>query len=83
VAVQTTTSRNLGPYDVLVKITHSGLCGTDVHVKNQHVGLRHEGTGLVEDIGTAASLVTRCVRVDTHSLSYISIFSSLTTNRTP
>ncbi|KAH0833678.1 putative formaldehyde dehydrogenase AdhA [Fonsecaea pedrosoi] len=49
--VQATSQREIGPHDVLVKITHSGLCGTDLHHKDMDMGLGHEGVGIVEDIG--------------------------------
>jgi D-arabinose 1-dehydrogenase-like Zn-dependent alcohol dehydrogenase len=34
--------------EVLVRISHSGLCGTDEHFKHNDVGLGHEGAGVVE-----------------------------------
>ncbi|OAP54667.1 hypothetical protein AYL99_11115 [Fonsecaea erecta] len=49
--VKATSQREVGPHDVLVKITHSGLCGTDLHHKELDMGLGHEGTGIVEDVG--------------------------------
>ena len=36
---------------VLVKITHSGLCGTDVHYRGADLVLGHEGVGKVEAVG--------------------------------
>ncbi|KAF7357750.1 NAD(P)-dependent alcohol dehydrogenase protein [Mycena venus] len=36
---------------VLVKITHSGICGTDEHYKHADMVLGHEGVGTVEQIG--------------------------------
>ncbi|WYZ36325.1 hypothetical protein EsH8_XII_000075 [Colletotrichum jinshuiense] len=41
----------LKPNQVLVKITHSGLCGTDEHYKTQDMVLGHEGVGVVERLG--------------------------------
>jgi D-arabinose 1-dehydrogenase-like Zn-dependent alcohol dehydrogenase len=38
---------------VLVKVTASGLCGTDVHYRAQEMVLGHEGVGVVEAIGPA------------------------------
>ncbi|KAJ0384187.1 hypothetical protein COL922a_008905 [Colletotrichum nupharicola] len=38
----------LKPDQVFVKITHSGLCGTDEHFKTQDMVLGHEGVGVVE-----------------------------------
>lgn len=36
---------------VLVKVTASGLCGTDEHYKSADMVLGHEGAGVVEEIG--------------------------------
>ncbi|KAJ7062992.1 chaperonin 10-like protein [Mycena belliarum] len=36
---------------VLVKITHSGICGTDEHYKHADMVLGHEGIGTVEQLG--------------------------------
>lgn len=46
-----TTERKVSDYEVLVRITHSGLCGTDCHYKGAEMGLGHEGVGIVEAIG--------------------------------
>ncbi|KAJ7680691.1 putative NADP-dependent alcohol dehydrogenase C 2 [Mycena polygramma] len=40
---------------VLIKITHSGICGTDEHYKHADMVLGHEGVGKVEKIGDAVS----------------------------
>ncbi|MCJ1267812.1 hypothetical protein MMC22_007698 [Lobaria immixta] len=48
------TARELGPTEVAIKISHSGICFTDSH--NRHrgdCGLGHEGAGIVTDVGTA------------------------------
>jgi D-arabinose 1-dehydrogenase-like Zn-dependent alcohol dehydrogenase len=45
----------LGPKEVLIKITHSGLCGTDIHYIPYGVALGHEGVGIVEAIGSAVT----------------------------
>ncbi len=37
------TREELSPNDVVVKITHSGLCGTDLHYLNIDMVLGHEG----------------------------------------
>ncbi|KAF2220299.1 chaperonin 10-like protein [Elsinoe ampelina] len=47
------TKRGIGPSDVLIKTTHSGLCYTDVHAKTRGCGLGHEGVGIVEKTGVA------------------------------
>lgn len=49
--VKDTASRELGPNEVLLKITHSGLCFTDVHYKSADMVLGHEGAGIVEAVG--------------------------------
>ncbi|KAJ7187873.1 chaperonin 10-like protein [Mycena filopes] len=38
---------------VLVRITHSGICGTDEHFKTRNLVLGHEGVGTVETVGPA------------------------------
>ncbi|KAF8160574.1 chaperonin 10-like protein [Mycena galopus ATCC 62051] len=54
--VEATTRRD-GPTgnEVLVKITHSGICGTDEHYKHADMVLGHEGVGTVEQIGDRVS----------------------------
>ena len=42
----------LGPKQVLIKITHSSLCGTDVHFIPHSAALGHEGIGIVEKVGS-------------------------------
>lgn len=37
--------------EVFVRITHSGICGTDEHYKHANIVLGHEGAGVVEAIG--------------------------------
>ena len=43
--------RELGPKEILVKITHSGLCSTDLAYIPYGIALGHEGVGIVEAIG--------------------------------
>lgn len=40
---------------VLVGITHSGLCGTDEHYVQQPMVLGHEGVGIVEAVGESVA----------------------------
>jgi D-arabinose 1-dehydrogenase-like Zn-dependent alcohol dehydrogenase len=40
---------------VQVKITHSGICGTDEHYKHADMVLGHEGIGIVEQIGESVT----------------------------
>lgn len=47
----TTTLPDVTDKDVLVKITHSGVCGTDAHYLKTDMVLGHEGVGLVEAVG--------------------------------
>ncbi|KIJ66891.1 hypothetical protein HYDPIDRAFT_108838 [Hydnomerulius pinastri MD-312] len=42
---------NLKPDEVLLKITHAGLCGTDQHYKTADMVLGHEGIGIVQQVG--------------------------------
>ncbi|KAJ5742808.1 uncharacterized protein N7511_011209 [Penicillium nucicola] len=49
--------------DVLVRITHSGVCGTDVHYQGADMALGHEGTGVVEATGPDAHLLKKGDRV--------------------
>ncbi|CAK5266041.1 unnamed protein product [Mycena citricolor] len=54
--VQATTSRpEPTGIQVLVRITHSGICGTDEHFKHADMALGHEGVGVVEKIGSDVS----------------------------
>lgn len=47
----------LGALEVLVRITHSGVCGTDAHDRTASCGLGHEGVGIVERIGPEVTAV--------------------------
>ncbi|KOS46242.1 hypothetical protein ACN38_g2778 [Penicillium nordicum] len=49
--------------DVLVRTTHSGVCGTDVHYQSADMSLGHEGTGVVEAIGPDAKFLKKGDRV--------------------
>lgn len=49
--VESSTEKQIGPKQVLLKVTHSGLCGTDVHYKAADMALGHEGVGIVEKVG--------------------------------
>lgn len=50
------TVKDLGPNEVLLEITHSGLCGTDIHYKNVDMALGHEGVGIVKQVGSNVTL---------------------------
>jgi D-arabinose 1-dehydrogenase-like Zn-dependent alcohol dehydrogenase len=45
----------LQPDEVLLKITHSGLCHSDLFYISSGMALGHEGVGTVEAIGSAVS----------------------------
>jgi threonine dehydrogenase-like Zn-dependent dehydrogenase len=46
--VESTTTREVRPDEVLIKVTHSGVCGTDEHHSHRDIVLGHEGTGVIE-----------------------------------
>lgn len=57
-----THKESLKPDEVLLKITHAGLCGTDQHYKTEDMVLGHEGVGVVQQVGsqvTAFKVYTR------------------------
>ncbi len=49
--IQKTAVRAISGVEVLVRVTHSGLCGTDVHDVVSGCGLGHEGVGIIEKLG--------------------------------
>lgn len=49
--------------DVLIRITHSGVCGTDIHYWGTDMVLGHEGTGVVEATGPDAHILKKGDRV--------------------
>jgi D-arabinose 1-dehydrogenase-like Zn-dependent alcohol dehydrogenase len=53
VAAEATTA--LKPNEVLLKITHSGLCSSDVFYIPSGMVLGHEGVGIVQEIGSAVT----------------------------
>ena len=55
--VESTSRREIQPGQVLVQISHSGLCGTDVHYKSADMALGHEGAGVVREIGEGVRLL--------------------------
>ncbi|KAG2138113.1 chaperonin 10-like protein [Suillus cothurnatus] len=51
--IESTTHKDgLKSDEVLLKITHAGLCGTDIHYKTTDMVLSHEGVGIVQEIGS-------------------------------
>ncbi|KAI1419458.1 GroES-like protein [Xylaria sp. FL1777] len=53
----TTRPDELSGDEVFVRITASGVCGTDLHYKHQDMGLGHEGVGVVEKTGPLCKVV--------------------------
>jgi threonine dehydrogenase-like Zn-dependent dehydrogenase len=46
--VKASTKKQLKPDEVIIRVTHSGLCGTDEHFRHVDMGLGHEGAGVIE-----------------------------------
>lgn len=44
--------RDPGPTEVIVKISHCGVCGTDEHYRHVDQGLGHEGVGIITEVGS-------------------------------
>lgn len=59
----TTEKGELERDQVLVKVTASGLCGTDLHYRNADMGLGHEGVGIVEELGPQVTHLKKGDRV--------------------
>ncbi|KZV69278.1 GroES-like protein [Peniophora sp. CONT] len=55
--IKKTAEKVVKPTDVVVRITHSGLCGTDVHQRKNDICLGHEGVGVIEAVGYAVTAV--------------------------
>lgn len=53
----TTKPDELSGDEVFIKITASGVCGTDLHYRHDHVGLGHEGVGIVEKTGPLCKIL--------------------------
>ncbi|UKZ74711.1 hypothetical protein TrVFT333_002381 [Trichoderma virens FT-333] len=52
VLLTTNPPRELQPKEVLIKITHSGLCSSDLAYVQYGCVLGHEGVGIVEQVGS-------------------------------
>jgi alcohol dehydrogenase (NADP+) len=57
------SKRAIEGLEVLVKVTHSGVCGTDAHDRTSGCGLGHEGVGIVEKVGDCVTAVKIGTRV--------------------
>ncbi|KAK7045555.1 hypothetical protein VNI00_007387 [Paramarasmius palmivorus] len=51
------TKDSLKPDEVVIKVTHSGLCGTDLHFLKKDMVLGHEGVGEVIEVGPECTKV--------------------------
>ena len=49
--------RAVGGVEVVVRVTHSGVCGTDSHDRVAGCGLGHEGVGFVVNVGQEVTAV--------------------------
>ncbi|KID88090.1 NADP-dependent alcohol dehydrogenase [Metarhizium guizhouense ARSEF 977] len=56
--VEATGHRDPGPTEVIVKISHCGVCGTDEHFLHADQGLGHEGVGIITELGSAVNEVS-------------------------
>jgi D-arabinose 1-dehydrogenase-like Zn-dependent alcohol dehydrogenase len=50
--IEATGHRDPKPTEVIVKISHCGVCGTDEHYLRAGVGLGHEGIGTITEVGS-------------------------------
>lgn len=48
----TGNKRTLAPNQVVIDITHSGICGTDLHFRKADMILGHEGVGVISRVGS-------------------------------
>ncbi|KAI1762971.1 GroES-like protein [Hypoxylon sp. FL1150] len=59
----TTKPKELTGDNVLIKVTASGLCGTDLHYRKDDMVLGHEGVGVVESTGPECKVLKKGDRV--------------------
>ncbi|OQE44683.1 hypothetical protein PENCOP_c002G08018 [Penicillium coprophilum] len=55
--VSDTTTRALGPTEVYIEITHSGICASDKYFWNTTQVLGHEGVGIIRLLGSNVTTV--------------------------
>jgi D-arabinose 1-dehydrogenase-like Zn-dependent alcohol dehydrogenase len=53
--IRQSVTRELQPNEVFIRITHSGVCGTDEHWLHSEVALGHEGIGVIQQVGSNVS----------------------------
>lgn len=63
VVKSTTEKPELKGDQVLLRVTASGLCGTDLHYQKASMGLGHEGVGVVEELGPNCHILKKGDRV--------------------
>jgi D-arabinose 1-dehydrogenase-like Zn-dependent alcohol dehydrogenase len=56
--IEATGHRAPGPTEVIVKISHCGVCGTDEHFRHYEQGLGHEGVGTITHVGSSVQDVS-------------------------
>ena len=56
--VKSSGHREVGRTQALVRLTHSGVCGTDEHYKHVDMGLGHEGVGVITELGAEAARIS-------------------------
>jgi len=61
--VESQTTKDLKEDQVLIRITASGLCGTDEHYRHADMVLGHEGVGIVEETGPTVRTLKKGDRV--------------------
>ncbi|KAK4552400.1 hypothetical protein LTR86_010414 [Recurvomyces mirabilis] len=61
--VRTTNRPELVGDQVFIRVTASGLCGTDLHFRKSGIGLGHEGVGVVEQLGPECTRLQKGDRV--------------------
>lgn len=63
VSAATTEKGELERDQVLLRVTASGLCGTDLHYRTADMALGHEGVGIVEELGPQVTYLKKGDRV--------------------
>ncbi|KAF7546263.1 hypothetical protein G7Z17_g8569 [Cylindrodendrum hubeiense] len=56
--VESKGHRDPAPSEVIVKISHCGVCGTDEHYRHAEMGLGHEGVGIITEVGSAVHSIS-------------------------
>ena len=80
--------RDPGPTEVIVRISHCGVCGTDEHFRHYDKGLGHEGVGVIIELGSAVHAVSDFQVGDRVGMGWFNKFcghceACLTGNNTP